>query len=114
MPFLKIRFLECGTGEKLLSTITIPLNIVGIIAKHIPDQIIRIIYDKNDPLSGSVAVNMHTIAQTVNVVLREIEAGRRKGEVKGVIAEIEMEPTQVKDIQEKMNVSKVVFSVEES
>ena len=114
MPFLKIRILECGTEEKLLSTITIPLNIVGIIAKHIPNQIIRIIYDKNDPASGSVAVNMHTIAQTVNEVLREIETDRRTREAKGVIAEVEMAPTQVKDVQEKMNVSKVIFSVEES
>ena len=114
MPFLKIRILECGTEEKLLSTITIPLNIVGIIAKHIPDQIIRIIYDKNDPASGSVAVNMRTIAQTVNAVLREIEAGRRAREVKGVIAEVELAPAQVKDIQEKMTASKVIFSVEES
>ncbi|CAG0932098.1 hypothetical protein TFLX_02458 [Thermoflexales bacterium] len=114
MPFLKIRVLECSTEEKLLSTITLPLNLVGIIAKHLPDQIIRIIYDKNDPLSGSVALNLRTVAQTINAVLCELEAGRRKGEVKGVIAEIELASTQVKDLQEKANLSKVVFSVEDS
>lgn len=57
---------------------------------------------------------MQTIAQTVNMVLQEIEAGRRTGELTGVIAEIEMESTDVKDIQEKMSLLKVVFSIEES
>ncbi len=114
MPFLKIRFLEYDAREKLLSTITIPLNIVDIVAKHTPDQIIRLIYNKDVPTSGSVAVNMHSIAQTINVVLQEIEAGRRTGELNGVIAEIEMESTDVKNIQEKMSLLKVVFSIEES
>jgi hypothetical protein len=136
MPSLMIRFYsreESSAEDELKATITVPLNIFNIVAKHIPDQILRLIYDRENPNSGSAAINLRTIAQTINEILQEIEAERRVGELNGVIAEFVLEPENVeasqreiaeflldpKDVESSLEATpkemeglKVVFSIE--
>jgi hypothetical protein len=102
--------------EKLESAVTIPLAIFNIMAKHIPDQILRFIYDSQHPENGSTAVNLHTIVSTINNILQEIEAERRVGSLNGIIAEFVYPPDEAqpgqRTTQEEMEKVKVVFSVE--
>ena len=102
--------------DKLEGAITIPLAIFHIMAKHIPDQIIRFIYDHQNPEKGSTAVNLHTVVSTINNILQEIEAERRVGNLNGVIAEFVVPPDEPqpgqKTPQEEMEQVKVIFSVE--
>jgi hypothetical protein len=119
MSSLMIRFYSMQDNiveDKLEGALTIPLAIFHIVAKHIPNQIIRFIYDHQNPERGSTAVNMHTIVSTINNILQEIEAERRVGSLDGVMAEFvflldEPQPGQG-TIQEEMEKVKVVFSVE--
>jgi hypothetical protein len=119
MSSLMIRFYatQDGSGEDELKTaMTIPLPIFKIMAKHIPDQVLRFIYDPQHPENGSTAVNMHTIVSTINNILQEIEAERRVGSLDGVMAEFVFLPDEPQPgqgtTQEEMEKVKVVFSVE--
>ena len=109
---------EDSTEEELGISIMVPLEIFHIVAKHIPDQILRFVYDYKNPDKGSTAVNLHTIASTINNVLQEIEAERKVGALNGVIAEFVFEPDETKESLEaakkEMERLKVVFSVEDS
>ncbi|MEM8532471.1 MAG: hypothetical protein AAGF95_16630 [Chloroflexota bacterium] len=115
MSSLKIRVYskdEHASEEKLRSTTTIPLQVMHIVSKHIPDQIIRFIYDKDYPTSGFTAINMRTIVHSINEILQEIERNRRVGELNGIIAELVLEPEDVTTEKEKMEGTRVVFAVE--
>lgn len=115
MSSLKIRYYstdESSSEGELKGTATVPLNVMGIMAKHIPDQILRLIYDNENPNSGSAAINVRTIVQTINEILQEIESKRRVGELNGVIAEFALEPEEVAMSEKRMEGIRVVFSVE--
>lgn len=91
MSDLKIRSYDIYPDtleEELSSVTTIPLSVVNIVAKHIPDSLVRIITDRRDPKSGSLSFNPHTLVKMINEVLQGIEAQREDGEVKGMLMEI--------------------------
>jgi hypothetical protein len=76
--------------EELSSVTTIPLAVVNVVAKHIPDSLVRIITDRRDPKSGSLSFNPHTLMKMINEVLQGIETQREDGEVKGMLMEIKV------------------------
>ena len=93
MSDLKIRTHETNphtSDEKLTSVTTMPLAIVNIVAKHIPDRLVRIIGDRREPESGSLSFNPHTLLQMISETLQDIEAQRRSGTIKETLLEIKI------------------------
>ncbi len=81
-----------SSEEILIATTKIPLKIFHIVAKHLPDKLLRLVYDNKSPDSGSAAVNFHAIVKSVSEILHEIDSERNVDDFNGVIAEFIIEP----------------------
>jgi hypothetical protein len=119
VSYLKIRTYDTNphtADEKLTSVTTIPLPILDIAAKHIPDQIIHIIADRQDPNSGTLSFNPHTLIQMINEILQSVEARRKSGTVQGLLMEIAVkgQDSDTLNDQERTSPVRIVFSVEQA
>lgn len=81
---------DAETGEQQpLGTLKVPLPIVHIVARHLPDRILRLVDQAPNP-QQTLRINPKQIMRMIDDVLREIDTNRSRIESEEVIFELEL------------------------